>query len=163
MQIRFIGYSHRIPFIRDGLISSDKAQRKKALTPRPLENIEILEVGCGAGILTEALARLHATVQAIDPGKDLIDAATDHLKTYENVDDALVKRITYRNESLEQHLAERPNVQYDAVVVSEVLEHVTEKHAFLELCVAALKVRPSHETISTVHTQINCIFRESPR
>lgn len=105
-----------------------------------MENVQILEVGCGAGILTEALARLHANVIAIDPGKDVIDVAKEHLESYGNADAQFVKRITYKNESIEEHLSENANVQYDAVVVSEVLEHVNEKHAFLESCVDALKV-----------------------
>lgn len=105
-----------------------------------MANVQILEVGCGAGILTEALARLHANVVAIDPGKDVIDVAREHLISYGSADQPFVKRITYRNESIEQHLNENANVQYDAVVVSEVLEHVNEKHAFLESCVDAIKV-----------------------
>lgn len=110
------------------------------MTPNPLKNVRILEVGCGAGILTEALARLHANVVAIDPGKDVIDVAREHLKSYGSTDEPFVKRITYKNESIEQHLTENADVQYDAVVVSEVLEHVNQKHAFLESCVEALKV-----------------------
>lgn len=105
-----------------------------------MENVQVLEVGCGAGILTEALARLHANVVAIDPGKDVIDVAREHLISYGSADQPFVKRITYKNESIEQHLNENENVQYDAVVVSEVLEHVNEKHVFLESCVDALKV-----------------------
>lgn len=105
-----------------------------------MENVRILEVGCGAGILTEALARLHANVVAIDPGKNVIDVARKHLISYGKADHPFVKRITYKNDSIEQHLNENANVQYDAVVVSEVLEHVNEKHAFLESCVDAIKV-----------------------
>lgn len=105
-----------------------------------MENVHILEVGCGAGILTEALARLYANIVAIDPGKDVIDVAIEHLASYGGADESLAKRISYRNESIEQHLTENANAQYDAVVVSEVLEHVNEKHAFLESCVDALKV-----------------------
>lgn len=118
-----------------------------------------MEVGCGAGILTEAMARLHANVVAIDPGKDLIDVAKDHLDTYGSADEAFVKRISYRIESIEQHLAENANVQYDAVVVSEVLEHVTEKQAFLGSCVDALKVIFVKQSISKVDHKFLLFFR----
>lgn len=106
--------------------------------------MQLLEVGCGAGILTEALARLHANVVAIDPGHDLIDVAKEHLETYDSAAEPFVKRITYKCESIDQHLDANADVKYDAVVVSEVLEHVNEKHAFLESCVDALKVFASH-------------------
>lgn len=131
---------YRIPFIRDGILSTQEITQKHARTPKPLQNIRILEVGCGAGILTEAMARLHAHIVAIDPGQDVINVAKEHLKTYDTIDSALAERITYKCESIEQHMTENVKETYDAVVVSEVLEHVHEKQVFLELCVKALKV-----------------------
>src|SRR5215213_3788010 len=45
---------------------------------RPLEGRTALDVGCGAGLLAEPLARLGARVTAIDPAGELIAAARDH-------------------------------------------------------------------------------------
>lgn len=42
-----------VPFIRDGLIASTRITKDKLNTAKPLQNIRILEIGCGAGILTE--------------------------------------------------------------------------------------------------------------
>lgn len=42
-----------MPFIRDGLISTNRTNPANIKTAKPLENVKILEVGCGAGILTE--------------------------------------------------------------------------------------------------------------
>lgn len=43
----------RVPFIRDGLISTDKVDPKYIDTKHVLKNLSILDVGCGGGILTE--------------------------------------------------------------------------------------------------------------
>lgn len=68
---------------------------------------------------------------AIDPSKELVETAREHLLKYPSNDD-LPKHIDYRNETIEDHL--KTGATYDAVVVSEVLEHVDEKDAFLKSC-----------------------------
>jgi len=45
----------------------------------------------------------------------------------------------YLNQSIEEHMKSNPET-YDAVVTSEVLEHVSDKHSFLTSCVECLKV-----------------------
>lgn len=45
----------------------------------------------------------------------------------------------YLNQSIEEHMKLNPEI-YDAVVTSEVLEHVSDKHSFLTNCVECLKV-----------------------
>lgn len=42
-----------VPFIRDGIIATTRITKDKLNTAKPLQNIRILEIGCGAGILTE--------------------------------------------------------------------------------------------------------------
>lgn len=53
IEISFMLCYLRVPFIRDGLLSTDRVDKTNIDTPRPLQNVNILEVGCGAGILTE--------------------------------------------------------------------------------------------------------------
>lgn len=105
-------------------------------TSASLQGLHLLDVGCGAGILTEQLARIHAKMTSIDPGSDVIAVARDHVLLNKD----LASRITYRNESIELHCIENP-CKYDAVIVSEVLEHVNNKAKFLENCLNTVKVR----------------------
>lgn len=105
-------------------------------TPQVLKGQTILEVGCGGGILTEQMARLGASVTGIDLGHELIEAAKTHLKEYSsNLSDS----VSYKVESVQQHAQTRSNY-YDAVVLSEVIEHVDNKPEMLTSCVQALKV-----------------------
>lgn len=82
------------------------------------------------------MARIHANVVAIDPSEVLIKTARDHLSNYPP-DSDLVKRIDYRSETIEEHIS-GTDTNYDAVVVSEVLEHVDDKESFLKLCTTPL-------------------------
>lgn len=76
---------------------------------------------------------------SIDPGAEVISAAEAHLQ----LDDRkLAERIRYRCEAVEQH-APLHRERYDAVVVSEVLEHVVDKSTFLASCLDTLKVHIS--------------------
>lgn len=132
-----------VPFIRDGLINTAPVHPDLAQTARALHGLRLLEVGCGAGVLTEALARLHAHVTAIDPGRDVIAAARAHLAPQPT----LSARIEYRNETIEQHSIGQPSLAYDACIISEVLEHVVDKPAFLRACCAT--VRPGGSVFVT--------------
>lgn len=76
---------------------------------------------------------------SIDPGLEVIQAARRHLQLSD--DEQFIGRVTYLNESVEDHLEnDAHRGKYDAVVVSEVIEHVIDKPAFLETCVATVKV-----------------------
>lgn len=82
------------------------------------------------------MARIHANVVAIDPSEILIKTARDHLSNYPP-DSEVSKRIDYRTETIEEHL-NQTDTKYDAIVVSEVLEHVDDKESFLKLCTTPL-------------------------
>lgn len=74
---------------------------------------------------------------AIDPGEDVIKVAQEHLLRYDPK--SFVQRICYKNETIEEHIKDSHS-KYDAVIVSEVLEHVNDKANFLAACTDALKV-----------------------
>ncbi|XP_017006936.2 ubiquinone biosynthesis O-methyltransferase, mitochondrial [Drosophila takahashii] len=125
----------RVPFIRDGIVSRGTVEPGYVNTTRVLLGQRILEVGCGGGLLTEQLARLGAQVTGIDLGEKLIEAARDHLKCSSP---ELASTVTYKMEPVDQHA--KANCEcYDAVIVSEVLEHVDDKVALLESSVRTLK------------------------
>lgn len=88
------------------------------------------------------MAKIHANVVAIDPSISLIRTAKAHLYTYPLdgvVENELSKRIDYRTETIEEH-NKKNCAKYDAVIISEVLEHIDNefKEDFLRECINAL-------------------------
>jgi 2-polyprenyl-6-hydroxyphenyl methylase/3-demethylubiquinone-9 3-methyltransferase len=97
---------------------------------RPLEGLELADIGCGGGILSEPLARLGARVSGIDPVEQSICAARTHAQN-------LGLSISYRAGTAED-LARESSV-FDAVIASEVVEHVADVDAFLKTCRTLLR------------------------
>ena len=67
----------RIKFIKEKLISHYKLIVEK---PKPLEKINILDIGCGGGLLCEPLSRLGANITGIDASINNINVAKMHAK-----------------------------------------------------------------------------------
>jgi 2-polyprenyl-6-hydroxyphenyl methylase/3-demethylubiquinone-9 3-methyltransferase len=86
---------------------------------RPLEGKKALDVGCGAGLLAEPLARLGAEVTAIDAAPELIEVAKAHAA-------ASGLAIDYRAVGVEDL-----DGQFDLVTSMEVIEHVADPEAFV--------------------------------
>ncbi len=60
--------------------------------------MKALDVGCGAGILSESLGRMgFSQVTGVDPTDKCVELAQEHL----NKDQELVKRVTYKNTTVE--------------------------------------------------------------
>lgn len=96
-----------------------------------LAGASVLDVGCGGGLLAEALARQGAQVTALDLAAPLIDVARLHAG-------AEGLRIDYRVEPVEVHADQRP-ARYDAVTCMEMLEHVPDPAAVVAACAMALR------------------------
>jgi polyprenyldihydroxybenzoate methyltransferase/3-demethylubiquinol 3-O-methyltransferase len=90
--------------------------------------------------MLQPLARFGADVTGIDASQNMIDIASSHAQQ----DPSISNSITYICRTVEQHAKEHKDF-YDAVVATEVLEHVTHKDLFLEACISTLKV--SHRYI----------------
>ena len=93
---------------------------------KPLEGKTALDVGCGAGLLAEPLARLRAKVTAVDAAPELIAVARDHA-----IGQGL--QIDYRATGVEDL-----DGQYDLITSMEVVEHVADPQDFIDALAARL-------------------------
>ena len=118
----------RVSWIRDFLVThlADRGPGQAALSGKA-----ILDVGCGAGIVTEPVAALGADVLAIDASGRNVAIAQRHAQN-SGLD------ISYQCATPEE--LKVPDVGFDAVLSLEVVEHVLDLPAFLEAC--AVQVRP---------------------
>ena len=91
----------------------------------------VLDIGCGGGILAEAMAALGANVTGIDLGEAPLAVAKLHLKESG-------QNVTYRRVSAEDFARERP-ASYDVVTCMEMLEHVPTPASTVAACAALIK------------------------
>ena len=117
----------RLGFLRAAIDSHFTAD-PKAL--KPLGGRRALDVGCGAGLLAEPLARLGASVTAVDAASENIAAAKAHAE-------AGGLAIDYRH----GELAALGLTGFDLVTSMEVIEHVADKAAFVAGLAATLDAR----------------------
>ena len=113
----------RLAYIRD---QANRHWQADETSFRPLEGKSALDVGCGAGLLAEPLARLGAEVTAVDASEELIAAARAHAE-------ARGLEIDYRAVAVE-NLGGR----FDLVTSLEVVEHVADPRAFVRSLSARL-------------------------
>ena len=118
----------RLTYIRDHLC---RMHARDISEIKPLTGLQLLDIGCGGGLIAEPLARLGAEVTAIDAGEDAVAAARLHAEQ---------SRLTidYRQISAEQLVHEEN--RFDAVLTLEVVEHVADLPSFLEA--SAELIRP---------------------
>lgn len=116
----------RIAFIRDHLIRH--FERKADLTP--FDGLDLLDIGCGGGLITEPMARLGAKVTGVDASPQNIDVATAHA-----AQSGLA--IDYRCDTAEALAAE--GRQFDVVLALEIIEHVADRALFVASCAALVK------------------------
>ncbi|MEW6401880.1 MAG: bifunctional 2-polyprenyl-6-hydroxyphenol methylase/3-demethylubiquinol 3-O-methyltransferase UbiG [Chloroflexota bacterium] len=102
----------------------------------------ILDVGCGGGILSEALAKVGAQVTGIDLSRASLIVARQHARK-QGLD------IEYRYESMEE-VAQKHTGSFDVVTCMEMLEHVPEPEKIVAACAQALKPG-GHAVFSTIN------------
>ena len=115
----------RITYIKDNIIKTLKLKGEK----KPLENVRILDVGCGGGLLSEPMARLGAEVVGIDASDRNIEIAKIHAKK-NNLN------IKYLCSSPEKLKIEK---KFDVLLNMEIVEHVDDLNLFLNSCSKLLK------------------------
>ena len=100
----------------------------------PLAGQQVLDVGCGGGILSDSMARKGAEVTGIDLATKALRVARLHAL------EAQTPRIQYREISVEA-LAEEAPASFDAVTCMEMLEHVPDPQSVVSACARLVKPR----------------------
>lgn len=100
------------------------------------KHAHILDIGCGAGIATESLARKGYRVTGIDVSKEALDVARDHARLSFS-QTTTPHQIDYREVSAEQlvSLGER----FDAITAFELIEHTNDPQEYMHILSALLK------------------------
>ena len=115
----------RIEYIRNNIIKKFNIKNKK----KPFSNLEILDIGCGGGLLTEPINRLGGKLTGIDASKRNINIAKAHAKK-NNL------KINYICSSPENLKSKK---KYDVILNMEVVEHVNDLNFFIKSCSSLLK------------------------
>jgi len=115
----------RIRYIKDNIIDHFNLNNKN----KPLNKINILDIGCGGGLLSEPMSRLGADVVGIDASEKNIKIAKMHA-----VKNNL--KIEYKTTSPEKL---KTNKKFDVILNMEIVEHVEDVNFFIKSCAKLLK------------------------
>ena len=92
-----------------------------------LEGKKILDVGCGGGILAEALSELGANVTGIDASENTIGVAKSHSKSINS-------NVRFIQNTIEEFIASNPDEKFDVITCLEMLEHVPSPGEIIKNC-----------------------------
>tara|TARA_A100001015_G_scaffold316952_1_gene432568 strand:+ start:815 stop:1537 length:723 start_codon:yes stop_codon:yes gene_type:complete len=115
----------RIKYIKENIINNFKLKNKF----RPLSGINILDIGCGGGLLSEPMSRMGAKVTGIDASDKNIKIAKLHSKKNK-------LKINYLCSSPENLKIKK---KFDVILNMEIVEHVEDIDFFLKSCSKLLK------------------------
>ena len=115
----------RLEYIKDVITQHFKITKKTNI----LDNLNILDIGCGGGLISEPMSRLGANVTGIDASEKNIKIAQIHSKK-NNLN------IKYLNKSPEQI---KDYNKFDVILNLEVVEHVENVNLYIESCNKLLK------------------------
>lgn len=114
----------RMSFIKDEICAH---YDRDTMDLKALNGLDVLDIGCGGGLVSESLARMGANVTGVDADANAISLASLHA-----ADNGLsIDYICGDAAHLEK--------KYDAVCALEIIEHVADIQAFIDICVKCLK------------------------
>ena len=125
----------RISYIKNNIINTFNLKNKN----KPLEKINILDIGCGGGLLCEPMVRLGAEVTGIDASDRNIKVAKLHAKK-NNLD---IKYICSSPESF------NTKKKFDVILNMEIIEHVNDVEFFFENFIQFIKKEWNHVCCNT--------------
>ena len=97
-----------------------------------LEGKKVLDVGCGGGILAEALNELGAKVTGIDASENTIGVARSHSKS-------IGSDVEYIQNTIEEFISSNQDKKFDVITCLEMLEHVPSPDKVIKSCSSLLK------------------------
>ena len=115
-----------------------------------LSGKDVLDIGCGGGLLTEAMAKEGANVTGLDASKLAIEVANEHQKKELLAENYLP--VVYHHGTAEEFSRENIS-QFDVITCMELLEHVPDPTSLLASCAIMLKPQ-GHIFLSTINRNI---------
>ncbi|EGC29511.1 hypothetical protein DICPUDRAFT_10678, partial [Dictyostelium purpureum] len=131
----------RVKYIIDRLKNSNEIVKNNSIQ-EPLKGLNVIDVGCGAGLLCESLSRLGAdTVIGLDAAGNSVKMAISHASLDSKLDENLNNnKLKYIESTIENFLnLEESKNGFDLVCSLEVIEHVDNPKQFVELLTKVLK------------------------
>ena len=119
----------RLAFIRNAALRHFDRDAKPFA---PFSGLSLVDVGCGGGLVAEAMARQGFEVLGIDAAEENVAAAAAHASE-------MAAPASYRCAAAEELALE--GAQFDVVLALEIVEHVVNRAEFLETCAQILKPR----------------------
>jgi len=131
---------HTLNQLRSGYIVEQVARHFQTRdTDRPLAGLRVLDIGCGGGLLSEAMARNGAQVHGVDISDGNIAVARQHAAEHAVGMEQIPQYELCTAESLHQR-----GEQYDVVLNMEVVEHVADLPAFMQACSGMVRTGGLH-------------------
>ena len=110
----------RIKYIKQNVVEHFNIASSK----KPLDNLSLLDIGCGGGLLSEPMYKLGAKVTGIDASKKNINIAKIHAKKKK-------LKINYVTSSPEKLKIKN---KFDVILSMEIIEHVSDLDYFIKSC-----------------------------
>ncbi len=122
----------RLRYIKDQIAKDDN-------TPKALEGLKILDIGCGGGLLCEPLSRMGAVVTGLDAAPENIETARNHATLQKDPAFNNLRYFDIPVEDFADLITAKKETQFDVVIALEIIEHVADIDLFLSKALACLK------------------------